>query len=431
MTFDQAIDYITKALKFGINPGLEKISAACSALGRPQERYPVIQITGTNGKTSTARMAAAVLREHGFKVGLYTSPHLSSYTERIAVNGVEIDEEDFAAAVSAVKPVLDQVSARMGELTEFEILTAAALNHFAVGQVDAAILEVGLGGRWDATSVSRPKISIVTNVDLDHADRLGNSIRKIAWDKAHIIKEDSVAIGGDLMPEALAQIESRCRAVDAELRLFGKDFRILDSLTIDRCAIVSIEGIFGIYRGLNLKVLGEFQRINAAVAIAACEAFVEGPLLESGIAKALSEVLCPGRMEIISYEPVVLVDGAHNPAGMRELISSLKESYGGSRLVVVLSVSSDKDLEGILSVLAPSVDRLILTQNKSYRSASVAELASSAGSIPCETEPDMSKAIERGLECANGGIVVVTGSLYAVGEARDIWAARATGTMVP
>lgn len=421
MTYDEAISYITGALKFGINPGLEKISRACSALGDPHERYPVIQITGTNGKTSVARMVSAILREHGFRAGLYTSPHLSFYNERISVEGSPISDEDFARAVGEVKEVLDAVSASMGELTEFEILTASALHHFSTVGVGVAVLEVGLGGRWDATSVTKPQVSVVTNVELDHTDRLGETIAEIAWDKAHIIKGGKV-IGGDLSPEALRVVEERCFDVGSPLKLLGRDFRVDDFRPSEGSAHVEIQGIYRAYPDLELNVMGDFQQVNAGVAIAACEAFTQGPLSPSVLAKALGEVSCPGRMEKISHEPVVLVDGAHNPAGMRRLVGSLRRVYGERRrLVVVFSASSDKDVEGMLIELSSAADRLILTQNASYRSATVEELAARAGSLTCEFEPDLPRAMERAAGCVGDGVVVVTGSLYTVGEAREYW----------
>lgn len=424
MDFNEAIGYVTAALKFGINPGLEKISAACALLGNPQERFPVVQVTGTNGKTSVSRFAAAVLQACGLKTGLYTSPHLSSYTERIAVDGVPISEADFGSMIGAAAEALNRVSVEMGELTEFEILTAGALDHFAREQVAAAVLEVGLGGRWDATSVTKPKISVITNVELDHTDRLGDTRAAIAWDKAHIVKEGSLAIVGDLHPEALAVVVERCRAVGADYMRYGRDFTVVDSRSVGASIVLSVDGLFGSYRGLVLRTLGEFQRINAALAIAAAEAFIQGPLSEGRLAKALNEVSCPGRMEIISDEPVVLVDGAHNPAGMRRLVDSLKESFGDRRLVVILSVSSDKDARGVLEEVRPVAETLILAPNASLRSASADELSALAAGRFI-VEQDLGLAMERAVAmAAEDGVVVITGSLYAVGEARGLWAVR-------
>lgn len=418
MNFDQAIEYVTGALKFGINPGLERAAKACALLGNPQERYSVVQVTGTNGKTSSSRMIAAILKEEGLKVGLYTSPHLACYTERIAVNGRSVSREDFAEAIASAKPALDVTSRHLGELTEFEILTVAALKYFALAGADAAVLEVGMGGRWDATSVVRPKVAVITNVDLEHTDRLGSTVSEIAWDKAHIIKGGSIAVGGDLSASALREVEARCRKVGSKLLLLGRDFRVSDALDRSTGSLISVAGLFGTYRGLELNAIGGFQRVNAAIAVAASEALAGGPLSESGVAKALSAVSCPGRMEIISREPFVLVDGAHNPAGMRELVSSLKAICGGRKPVFVVSVSSDKDIAGIVRELRGFAERLIFTENDSYRSASVGELIANAGDSAFDAEPNMRRAIEKAIESAKGDPVVITGSLYAVGEAR-------------
>lgn len=427
MTFDEALSYVTDALQFGINPGLEKIEAICRALGDPQLSYPVIQVTGTNGKTSVTRMIARILDEQGLKTGRYTSPHLSSYTERIAVSGRDIAEVDFARAVEAVMPVADGVAAELGPLTEFEILTAAALWFFVDAKVDAAILEVGLGGRWDATSVTKPKVSVLTNVALDHKDRLGDTISRIAWDKAHIIKEDSITVTGTLHPEALAEVEKRASSVGSELLVLGRDFRLRRRPPGAAHAPGSfdVDGLYAFYGDLHLKVLGDFQMENAAVAVAAAEALQDGPLSEDDLAKALSEVLCPGRMEIISHEPVVLVDGAHNPAGMERLVASLNEVFAGRRPTVVLSVSADKDLAGVIRAIAPLAATLVLTRNKSDRSATAAELSESAGGSNHIVAADLPDAIERAVSVTPGdGIIVIAGSLYAVGEAREIWSAR-------
>ncbi len=419
MAFDQAIEYVTAALKFGINPGLERAEKACALLGNPQRNYSVVQVTGTNGKTSSSRMIAAILREHGLKVGLYTSPHLSSYTERIAVDGREISETDFVEAIAAAKPALDETASLLGELTEFEILTVAALNFFASAGVDVAVLEVGLGGRWDATSVARPRVAVVTNVDLDHADRLGSTVSEIARDKAHIVKEGSMAVGGNLSADALREVEDRCKSVGSKLFLLGRDFRLSEVLDCPRGSLISVEGLFGTYRGLELNMIGAFQRANAAIAIAASEALMGIALSECAAAKALSAVSCPGRMEIISREPFVMVDGAHNPAGARELVASLRAVLGKRKPVFVVSISSDKDIAGIIGELAGFAERFVFTENDSYRSAGVGELIAKAKGSAFDAEPDLRRAIEKALEIAKGRAVVITGSLYAVGEARE------------
>ena len=424
MNFAEAISYIEGALKFGINPGLEKIGAICERLDNPQLKYPTIQITGTNGKTSTTWMARTLLTASGLRTGCYTSPHLHTYRERITVDGELITEEDFARALNDIMPAVESVRAEYGELTEFEILTAMAFYHFAASGVDVAVFEVGLGGRWDATSMVRPKVAAITSIALDHTDRLGETFEEIAWDKAHIIKRGSTAVIGETPPGAFEKIRERCEAQDVSMRLYGRDFSPRDvSILKNEGSSFSIDGIFGTYDDIRLPVFGDYQVINFTLAVAIVETFTGRRIEDDTLQRSLASITCPGRFELVALNPAVVLDGAHNPDGMEMLIAGLPKAFDYERLLVVLAVSSDKDIKQMLQTLGAKASMLILTQNTSYRSASVNQLNDIAMSATnsYSIEADLEKAIDRAVSVADArDLVCITGSLYTVADAREI-----------
>ncbi len=423
MTYSDAIAYITEALKFGINPGLQKIEAICRQLGNPQLKYPTIQITGTNGKTSTTWMTRNLLRAYGLKTGCYTSPHLHSYRERMTINGELIPEEVFAATLEDIKPAIDKVRADFGEFTEFEILTAIAFYYFAKEKVDVAVFEVGLGGRWDATSMVQPKAVAITGISLDHTDRLGNTVEEIAWDKAHIIKSGSTAVIGKVPEGALEKIKERCALTGSPMRLFGKDFSPADvSIIKNEGSRLSIQGIFTRYEDIRLPVFGIYQVSNFTMAVAILEMFMEQALDPNLIKGAALEFSCPGRFELISKDPPIVLDGAHNPEGISMLVEGLPQVFDYQNLIVVLAMSGDKDIEQMTNILSKNTSLMVLSQNKSYRSASANQLTDIAiraakGYI---IEPDLEKAIGAAIaEASKSDLICITGSLYTVAEARE------------
>jgi dihydrofolate synthase/folylpolyglutamate synthase len=424
MTFDDAIEYITDALKFGINPGLEKIEAVCSMLGNPQLKYPAVQITGTNGKTSTAWMTSSLLTATGKKTGCYTSPHLHSYRERIAIDGEIISEQDFTETLYAIKPALEDTKNRHGDLTEFEILTAMAVYYFAEVAVDAAVFEVGLGGRWDATSVVNPRVAAITGVSLDHTNRLGETVEEIAWDKAHIIKTGCVAVVGNMPPEALKKVEDRCKSVGVETKLLFRDFWFNDIEIIkNKGSRFSIEGVFAKYDDVKLPVFGTFQEYNFTMAVAVCESFFGTAIESRAIDRAGVGIVCPGRFELLSKNPLVVLDGAHNPEGIGMVVDSLPKAFDFKKLHVVLAVSNDKDIEQMLEILTPDVATLILSRNNSSRSASLERLTDIAirSGNSYSIEPDLRKAIDLVMHIAAAeDLVCITGSFYTVADAREL-----------
>jgi len=424
MIYTDAIRYIEGALKFGINPGLEKIGAICELLGNPQLKYPTIQITGTNGKTSTTWMVRKLLTASGLKTGCYTSPHLHSYRERMTIDGALISEDDFAHTLQAVMPAIEKVRSEYGDLTEFEILTAMAFYYFKESGVDVAVFEVGLGGRWDATSMVRPKVAAITSIALDHTDRLGNTVEEIAWDKAHIIKSGCAAIVADVPAGALGEIKERCASQGAPIKVLGRDFGPYDiSIVKDEGSVFSINGLFSSYNNVRLPVFGEFQVSNFTMAVAILEAFtgraVDQVIMDSGLAG----MSCPGRLELVSKNPLVVLDGAHNPDGIRMLVGVLPKAFGYKNMIAVLSISSDKDIEQMLGELAKNASLMVLTQNKSYRSASADQLIDIARSTGNSyiIEPDLNKAIDIAISGASvDDLVCITGSLYTIADAREI-----------
>ncbi len=419
MTFDQALEYLAKALKFGINPSLENIARLCEALGNPQRRFRVLHVGGTNGKTSSARIASAILKAHGACVGLYTSPHLETYTERIEIGGRKIYPGEFASAFSRVIAAAEETDGEgAGErMTEFELLTATAFVAFDRADVDTAVLEVGLGGRWDATNVCDGKVAVITSIDLDHTDRLGETLEEIAGEKARIIKEKSTAVTGKLDPAAMRIVEERCRETESRLLALGRDF----SFTLSGSGL-NVAGVLGNYSRLELPLLGRHQAANASVAIAASEAVLEVPLDLRALNRAVSSLALPGRLEQLLKIPPLYIDGAHNPAAALTLASWLQDRVSGGRIILVVGILRDKDAEAILGLLCPCASTVICTQASSDRAIPAMELAAKAsklGDAEVFIHPSIAGAIESAVDVwRSGDIICVTGSLYTAGEAR-------------
>lgn len=425
MNYLEALGYLTSKLKFGINPSLDRIEALFEQLGSPHFTYPVIQITGTNGKTSTAWLITSILQAHSLKVGTYTSPHLISYRERIQVEGQLISKKEMATLMERVKPLIEKVETKHGQLTEFEVLTSLGYSYFEMKKVDCAVVEVGMGGRWDATSVVKPKVAVITNVGLEHTDRLGTTREKIAWEKAHVIKKGCSAVTGWFDGKLALVVGQRCRQQGSSWSMLGRDFFILDGESgKGKAQEFSVRGIFGQYKDLSLSLLGQHQVENAALAIGASELFLGCSLTSSFLRQALEEVSCPGRLEIIRESPLTLVDGAHNPVGMKALMDTLGEKFRNKKIIVVLAVLGDKDIEGILKALTSVATSLIVSENKSDRTAKAKELGALTAALypemEVEVQPDLKKALSLAVgKAGKEGVVCVTGSLYTVGEIKE------------
>lgn len=447
MDFETSRLALENTLRFGVHPSLDGIRALTFAMGRPQDSFASVQVTGTNGKSSTTRLIAAIVAAEGVRSAAYTSPHLESYTERIQIDGAPVSEADFALAVSETMEAarrfgtetrVGSSSDTSGGFTEFELITAAALWLMRERGVDVACLEVGMGGRWDATSVVDPAVAVITGVGLDHTQQLGSTVDAIAHDKSHIIKPGaSVVLGPGTWPVADVFLERAAR-LGLHPRFVaeaGRDSAVAEPLTVrfevrqrpDRPGgnlVLDVRGVHGEYRGLALAA-PSYQAPNVAVAVAAAECVLGRALHTGKLRAALATMRFPGRFELMCSEPPVVIDGAHNPQAAAVLASAIAEAWPDAHRMpwCVLGILADKDAEGIIAALDPVVERFVVTQSHSSRARAAEDLAATVqrvtGAWP-EIVPDLEEAL--GHACAHAGEagVIVTGSLYTVGEARAL-----------
>jgi dihydrofolate synthase/folylpolyglutamate synthase len=397
----------------GMRPGLAVIEALLDAVGNPESRMRLVQVGGTNGKGSASAMVAAMLRAAGIRTGLYTSPHLRSLRERIRVDGRCIAEDDVADGVDA----LGTLCARL-DATVFEATTALALDHFARAGVEVAVLEVGLGGRLDATTVGRPQVSVLTRIDHDHQALLGDTLARIAWDKAHIIRS-GVAVSARQNPEAEAPIVERAAALSVPLLLEGRELTVsvrAASLEGQRLDLVGPDWRI---EDARCALLGPHQPSNALVAVAAARIAGAG---EAAIRRGLAEVRWPGRFQVLPGSPTVVLDGAHNPGGARALAASLRAYFPGRPVTFVLGISGDKDQRGILSALLPLAERVVFTAADSPRAAdpeTLRALAEHLGPVPAGRLDVVARpvdALARARSESPSGLVCAAGSLFLLGE---------------
>ncbi|MBN9799848.1 bifunctional folylpolyglutamate synthase/dihydrofolate synthase [Pseudonocardia sp. UM4_GMWB1] len=423
-----------------MEPSLERMQALCDALGDPQCGYPVVHLTGTNGKTSTSRMVDALLTEIGLRTGRYTSPHLQRATERINLDNRPVTPERYVAAYREVEPLVELVDAGRGDapaLSKFEVLTAMAFAAFSDAPVEAAVIEVGLGGRWDATNVADGNVAVVLPVGLDHAEYLGDDITDIAREKSGIIKEGSVAVLAAQDKRVAEVLLERCAEVGAQVAREGAEFGVVERELAVGGQRLELQGLSGRYDEIFLPLHGEHQASNAAVALAAAEALVGAgtaqPLDPDAVRAAFASVRSPGRLEPVEGgpdRPTVLLDAAHNPAGATALAGALGSEFRFTRLVGVIGVLQGKDARGILEGLQPALHEVVVTTNSSPRAMDPDELGALAaevfGSERVSVEPSLAEAVEQAREIAeeaggSGVGVVVTGSVVTVGEARALF----------
>jgi dihydrofolate synthase/folylpolyglutamate synthase len=394
-------------------PDLERIRDLLDILGSPQRAYPAVHLTGTNGKTSTARMVDALLQAHGLRTGRYTSPHLESVTERICIDGEPLPPERFGA--------------------------------FAETPIDVAVVEVGLGGEWDATNVIDAAVSVVTRVEIDHAALLGGTVAKIAAEKAGIIHAGSTAVLALQRPEALAPLLARADAVGASVVREGLEFGVLSRELAVGGQQLALQGLRGIYDGIYLPLHGGYQAHNAAIALAAVEAFLgsgsgsDEPLDLATVQEAFASAESPGRLEVVRRGPTILLDGAHNPAGAEALVEALQEEFAFDHLVGVISVLADKDAAGMLERLEPVLAEVICTQSASPRVMAAEDLEAIAREIFDEDDVYLEERLDDAIAAAiqlvdryaadhdgagAGSGVLIAGSLVTVGEARALLGRR-------
>jgi dihydrofolate synthase/folylpolyglutamate synthase len=487
-------EILARRPEHAIEPTLERMSALVSVLGDPQRSYPVIHITGTNGKTSTARMIESLLRARGLRTGLFTSPHLSSIRERIVVDGQPVSAETFVAAYDELAPYLAMVDGQQAtQLSFFEVLTGMAFAIFADVPVDVAVVEVGLGGTWDATNIADGAVAVVTPISLDHTAYLGGTVEEIATDKAGIIKPGAVAVLAQQPLPAAEALLRRAVTVGASVVREGLEFGVLNRDLAVGGQRLDLRGLRGDYTDIVLPLFGAYQAGNAAVALAAVEAFAAGTPLagqsadleadqadetagwpaedegsessapaDAGLAdldddrpvvpparpaadddeppgalgqdlvrEGFAQVTSPGRLEVVRRSPVVILDAAHNPAGMEAAMEALTEAFTFAAVIAVLAVSEDKDVAGILDQMEPVISELVVTRNSSDRSMDPDKLGELAASVFGAERVHVARRLDDALEMAVGladdasgedGLtltgVLVTGSVVTAGDAR-------------
>jgi folylpolyglutamate synthase/dihydropteroate synthase len=480
-----------------IDPTLDRISALVDLLGDPHQAYPVIHLTGTNGKTSTARMTERLLRARGLRTGLFTSPHLSSFRERICIDGEPLSPEEFIAAYDEIEPYLGLVDdSQPGRLSFFEVLVGMAFATFADAPVDVAVIEVGLGGTWDNTNIADGAVAVLTPIAIDHVRWLGSTVEEIAAEKSGIIKPGAVAVIAQQSPAAAEVLLRRAAEVGATVAREGLEFGVLSRELAVGGQRVSVRGLLGDYEDLFLPLFGAYQAGNLACAVAAVEAFARpaptgtpssindsvdgippaapipsgagpslhlvgadsygdepdgeglnghepdghepdgggaaGPLDIGLVREATATMTSPGRLEVVRRSPLVVIDAAHNPAGMAATVAAVEESFQYDDLIVIAAISADKDVAGILDELEPAATRLIATSNVSGRAMEPDDLADAAQAVLGPDRVSVAARLDEAIELAVGladeadaagggtgtALVLITGSVYTAGEAR-------------
>jgi len=416
-----------------LEPSLDRIAALVDVLGSPQLSYPTIHIAGTNGKTTTSRMIDVLHRELGYRTGRFTSPHLESILERIAINNRPIPAEGFIAAYNDIALYLDLIDSKQPHpISFFEAMTALAFVAFAEFPVDLGVIEAGMGGEWDSTNVVASQVSVITPIGFDHMEYLGNTLEEIAQTKAGIIKPESHVVLAAQPVEVAKVLLSKVAAVSAIPYREGVEFSVKSRAIAVGGQFISIQGIFGDYDDIFLPLHGAHQASNAALALAAAEAFAGVKLDEELVRSAFTKVESPGRFEVVYRDPTVIIDAAHNPHGARAFAETLRNEFDFESVFGVVAILGEKDIDGVLKELEPVIDRLVVTQNSSPRALPVEKLYEAAikifGAERVFKEDNLRAAITYAMEqCTlvnqvSDGISAVTicGSVVTAGEARKI-----------
>jgi len=404
-----------------VKPGTERIAGLLALMADPHRGYPAIHVAGSNGKTTTARLAAGLLDAHGLTSGLFTSPHLQTVEERFAVAGEPMRPDELAAALAELRPFIDLFEGQSGDaITYFELTAALAFSWFAERAVEGAVIEVGLGGRLDATNVLDAEVAVITSISLEHTDYLGSTLAAVAGEKVAILGASRVLVTGDLPPEAVEVAGERAAATGSAWLRWGKDFSVAEAMPAVGGWLVDLEGVYRAYPAVPLRLHGRHQVGNLAVAVAAVEALFGRALDPRAVEEAVARTRSPGRMEVVSADPPVMLDGAHNPEGTAALAAALAEEFPTTRWTIVLGAMSDKDLPAMLRLLKPAASSLHACRaadSPRARSADeVAALAAEIMGVPVWAHDSVSEAVAAAREA--GEPVLVTGSLYVVGEAR-------------
>lgn len=431
---------MARAPEHDIDPTRARVERVLELLGDPQRAYRTVHLTGTNGKTSTARMIERLVREHGLRTGRFTSPHLTSVTERIAIDGEPLSAERFVEVWADVAPYIEMVDAQSQaaggpRLSFFEVLTVMAYAAFADAPIDVAIIEVGMGGLWDATNVIESEVAVITPIALDHERWLGHTVAEIAAEKVGIVTAGSTLILA-AQPEDVERIAlDRAAEVGARVVREGEDLAVAGRQVAVGGQLIDLSTPGGLYTEIYLPLHGAHQAENALLALAATEALITGgaALRAEIVEAAFADVSSPGRLEVVRSSPAVLVDAAHNPAGAQALVEALAEAFDFHRLIGVVAIMADKDAEGLLSVLEPVLAQVVITRNSAERSADVTDLAELAAEV---FGPDRVQSVERLDEAIQVAVdlaeaddrvgvgagvgVLVTGSVVTVADARRL-----------
>lgn len=431
----ERIDAIEQALlarwpETRIAPTTERIAALVDILGSPQLTYPTIHVGGTNGKTTTSRMIDSLLFAHGLRTGRFTSPHLQSYLERIAINGQPIDPKELIFVYNDIAAYLDLMDTKFeNPISFFEAITALAFAAFAEHPVDVAVIEVGMGGEWDATNVVDADVSVIMPIGFDHMEYLGNTLHEIAATKAGIIKEGGFAVLAQQEPEAAKELIRKAAEVGADVVREGIEYSVASRAVAVGGQLISIQGVNDTYDDIFLPLHGRHQASNAASALVAVEAFFgDQPLDIDAVRAGFAAVTSPGRCEVIHRDPTVILDAAHNPHGAKALAQTLKEEFNFDEIIAVVGVFGDKDAAGIFQELEPIVDHVIVTQSSSPRALASGELEKIASTVFGHDRvfevSDLHTALDRAVTDAQRPLsedsvgIIITGSVVTVGEAR-------------
>lgn len=432
-TRDEAEAFLDDRIGHGVQPGLERIVGLLEFMGDPHDTYPSILIAGTNGKTTVSRMVQQILGAHGLATGGFTSPHLHRVEERFTLHGVILNEPDFIDAVAQIAWFVEAYEQQADtHITYFEVTTALAFSIFAAAAVDVAVIEVGLGGRLDATNVLDRAIAVITGIDIDHTEFLGTSVSEIAAEKAAIVARNGTLVTGPLSDEAASAVATRVEETDANWLRFGADFSVTDAVVAVGGHQISIEGVYSRYNDLYLPIHGRHQVDNLATAVAVSEMFLARELDSDALAIAVSSMTAPGRLEVVGHRPLTMVDGAHNAQGFRGLASTLENEFPAIGWQLVLGIRGERDVANLVAPLKGLVAAVHAPESRDSSAIDpeiVAADARRALDVEAFAVESVAAALSQAAEAAGpDGAVLVAGSLYLVGEAREAFTLRGDRT---